>query len=174
MYCPNCGNKNAEGQNFCRSCGLGLEKIAQSLTEQLPTVAVKSLDERRERLERFGMASLSVFGLSLVGFLLYNIFIKLMPAQGPLIAGLAVLAATIFIGCGLASVILFAKAKELKEAAGKRQIDPGSEPITTGKLLESHQEPAFSITDRTTNLLPVDAKKRHKEAQKRQTGSADF
>ena len=49
---------------------------------------------------------------------------------------------------GLAWLILFAKkAKELKEAAGKRQLEPP-------------QQPTFSITDRTTNLLPVDAKKK--------------
>jgi len=57
MYCPNCGNKNADDQNFCRSCGLGLEKIALSLNEQLPTVAVQSLQERKEKLERLGVAS---------------------------------------------------------------------------------------------------------------------
>ena len=140
MYCPNCGNKNVEGQNFCRSCGLGLEKIAQSLTEQLPTVAVQSLQERKEKLERLGVASLSVFGLGLVAFLLYSIFFKLMPIYGPVVASLAVLAGIIFIGSGLASVILFAKAKELKEATGKR--------------LESPQQPVFSVADRTTNLLP--------------------
>ncbi|HSE18096.1 MAG TPA: zinc ribbon domain-containing protein [Pyrinomonadaceae bacterium] len=149
MYCPNCGNKNAEGQNFCRSCGLGLEKIAQSLTEQLPAVAVQSLQERKERLERLGVASLSVFGLGIFGFLLYNIFFKLLLTQGPLVATLAVLGAIIFLGSGLVSVILFAKANELKEAAAKRQI--GS---VTSELLESHQQPTFSITDGTTNLLP--------------------
>lgn len=153
MYCPNCGNKNTDGQNFCRSCGLALEKIAQSLTEQLPTVAVKSLQQRKERLERLGMTSLSVFGVGIVGFLLYNIFYKLLVTQGLLIASLAVLAAIIFIGSGLASVILFAKAKELKEAAGKRPIGLPGEP--TGKLMEAHEQPAFSIADRTTNLLPV-------------------
>ena len=161
MFCPNCGNKNAESQNFCRSCGLGLEKIAESLTEQLPTVSVESLQDRKERLERFGMASLSVFGLGIVGFFLYNIFFKLMPVYGPLLASLAVLAAIIFIGSGLASVILFAKAKDLKEAAGTRQLGPSSEP--TGKLLESPQQPVFSIADRTTNLLPVDAHKNKSE-----------
>ena len=148
MYCPNCGNKNADDQNFCRSCGLGLEKIALSLTEQLPTVAVQSLQERKEKLERLGVASLSVFGLGLFGFLLYNVFVKLMLTNGIFVAILAVLGTIIFVGSGLASVILFAKAKELKEAAGKRQLDP------------SPQQPAFSITDRTTNLLPVDAKKK--------------
>ena len=146
MYCPNCGHKNVAGQNFCRSCGLGLEKIALSLTEQLPTVAVQSLQERKEKLERLGVASLSVFGLGIFVFLLYSIFSKLLLSQGLLVAILAVLGAIIFLGSGLASVILFAKAKELKEAASKRQ-------------LESHQQPVFSITDRTTNLLPVDAKK---------------
>ena len=155
MYCPNCGKTNAEDQNFCRSCGLGLEKIAQSLTEQLPAVAVQSLQERKERLERLGVASLSVFGLGVFGFLLYNIFFKLLLTQGPLVATLAVLGAIIFLGSGLLSVILFAKAKELKEAAGKRQI--GS--VTT-ELLDSHQQPTFSITDRTTNLLPADPKKK--------------
>ena len=70
MYCPNCGNKNADDQNFCRSCGLGLEKIALSLNEQLPTVAVQSLQERKEKLERLGVALLSVFGLGVFGFLL--------------------------------------------------------------------------------------------------------
>ena len=161
MYCPNCGNKNAEDQNFCRSCGLGLEKIAESLTEQLPSVAVQSLQQRKEKLEHLGVASLSVFGLGVFGLLLYSIFSKLMLSQGPLVAVLAVLAAIIFLGSGLASVILFAKAKELKEAAGKRQVSPSSEP--TGKLLESHQPPVFSIADRTTNLLPVDAKKNTSE-----------
>src|ERR1044072_4730244 len=147
MYCPNCGNQNAEGQNFCRSCGLGLEKIALSLSEQLPTVAVQSLQQRKEKLERLGVASLSVFGLGVFGFLLYNVFVKLMLTDGMYAAVVAVLATIILIGSGLTSVCLFAKATELKEAAGRRQLGP-----------ESHQQPVFSITDRTTNLLPVDKK----------------
>src|SRR5678816_579413 len=147
MYCPNCGNKNADDQNFCRSCGLGLEKIALSLTEQLPTVAVQSLQERKEKLERLGVALLSVFGVGVFGFLLYNVFSKLLLSQGLLVAVLAVLGAIIFIGSGLASVILFAKAKELKEAGGKRQLHPP-------------QQPTISITDRTTNLLNIEEKKK--------------
>jgi len=162
MYCPNCGNKNGDGQNFCRSCGLSLEKIAQSLSEQLPTVAVRSLQERKDKLERLGVTSLSIFGLGIFGFLLYNIFVRLLPTNGALIAILAVLAAIVFIGSGLASVILFAKAKELKEAAAKRQIELPTEP--TGKLMESREQPSFSVADRTTNLLPVDQKEKAGQA----------
>ena len=158
MYCPNCGNKNSEQQKFCRSCGLGLEKVAQSLVEQLPTKADRNLQERKERLERFGVASLSVFGLAVVSFILYNVFTGLVASKGVLIATLVTLVGLIVIGCGLLSVILFAKAKELSEASSKRQIEEAPNNTSTGKLLDPHNEPAFSITDRTTDLLTVDRK----------------
>ena len=159
MYCPNCGNKNSSDQKFCRSCGLSLEKSAQSLAEQLPSPSVKSLQERKERLERLGVASLSVFGLGVVTFLLYMIFTKLMLTQGPFIASLAVLGAAIFIGSGLASVVLFAKVQELKEESAKPRIGSattGQLPDSaeqTAPLRDSIEQPAFSVTERTTNLL---------------------
>lgn len=150
MYCPNCGNKNSADQRFCRSCGLSLEKAAQSLAEQLPSPAVKSVEERKARLERLGVASLSVFGLGIFSFLLYGIFSKLMLTHGVLIASLAVLGTAVFLGSALASVILFAKANELKEASAKPRI--GS-VTTTAQLPESVEQPEFSVTERTTNLL---------------------
>ena len=158
MYCPNCGNKNSEQQKFCRSCGLGLEKVAQSLIEQLPTKADRNLQERKERLERLGVTLLSVFGVAVFSFILYNVFTGLMASKGPLIATLATLGGLIVIACGLIPVILFAKAKELSEASNKRQIEEAPNDASTGKLLDPHNEPVFSITDRTTELLPVDRK----------------
>ena len=159
MYCPNCGNKNSEDQKFCRACGLGLEKIANSLAEQLPTKTHQSLQQQKEKLERLGVAALSVFGISVFTFLLYLMFQKLSVTQGTLIAALGVIVIAIVAGCGLLSVILFAKANELKETpAGRRgdeeaQLSPAP---TTGKLLESHQQPGFSVTDRTTELLEAE------------------
>ena len=159
MYCPNCGNKNSEDQKFCRSCGLGLEKVAQTLIEQRPTKADRSLQERTERLERLGMAALSVFGLGLLSFILYNVFYKLMIVKGAVFAGLFTLAGLIVVGCALLAVFLFAKANELREAGAKRQIEePPATDASTGKLLDPHREPAFSVTDRTTELLTVDRK----------------
>jgi hypothetical protein len=159
MYCPSCGNKNSEQQKFCRSCGLGLEKVAQTLIEQLPTKTDRSLQERKERLERLGMAALSVFGIAVLGLFLYYAFISLMAEKGVLIATLLTLVGFIVIGCGLLSVILFAKANELKEAGAKRQIEePPATDAATGKLLDPHHQPAFSVTDRTTELLTVDRK----------------
>lgn len=158
MYCPNCATKTSESQRFCRSCGLRLEKIVESLAEQMPNSVDETLLQRKERLERLGLAALSIFGLSFLGFLLYIVFNKLMLTQGRFLAALAVLGVFIVIGCGLLSVILFAKANELKEAATKRPADRLNEhPAgdSTGKLLDAHREPVFSVADRTTDLLSV-------------------
>ena len=156
MYCPNCGKQTATDQKFCRACGLGLEKIAQSLGEQLPARVDQSLLARQERLEKFGVGALSVFGLGLLGFLLYLIGQKLVVSQGSLLAILAMVGLVIMLGCGLLSVILFARAKELKEEASKRQLKPNANEVagSTKELLpEGRFEPVPSVTDRTTELL---------------------
>lgn len=167
MYCPNCGNENSAEQKFCRSCGLALEKIVQSLTEQLPTRKDATLAQRKERYERLGVAALSVFGFGVLSYFLYSVFNKLMISQGKVWAGLGVLTVLIVLGCGMLSVILFAKAKEVKEeAASKREIehpaDLTAEADTRELLPEAHAAPVFSVADRTTDLLavkPVDDKK---------------
>ena len=168
MYCPKCGNENSAEQKFCRSCGLGLEKVVQSLTEQLPTRKHATLAQRKEKFERLGVAALSVFGVGVGSFILYSVFYKLMISQGKVWAGLGVLALLIVLGCGLLSVILFAKANEVKEeAASKREIkhptELTAETDTRELLAEGHPEPIFSVADRTTDLLAAKPKDEKKE-----------
>ena len=162
MYCPNCGTKTSPDQNFCRACGLGLEKIALSLTEQLPARVEPSLLARKERLEKLGIGALSVFGLGVLSFLLYSIGHKLMLSQGNLIAGLAIIGFVIMLACGLTSVVLFAKAKELGEEATKRRPQqdlPKGTDITKELLTEGHFEPVPTVTERTTELLVAEKRK---------------
>ena len=159
MYCPNCGTKTSLEQNFCRACGLGLDKIALSLSEQLPARLDQSLQARKDRLEKMGVAALSVFGLGMLSFLLYSIGYKLMLSQGNVIAGLAIIGFVVMVACGLTSVVLFAKAKELGEEATKRrpQQDLSKGTETTKELLsEGHFEPVPTVTERTTELLAVE------------------
>ena len=156
MYCPNCGAKTSTEQKFCRSCGLGLEQIALSLTEQLPTRADENALSEKERFERLGMAALSVFGVGVLGVLLYLIVYVKMIVQGKIFAGLALLGMLIFMAFGLLAAIMFAKAKEAEQSAGKRRTQH-VEPSPTRELLsEGHFEPVPSVTDRTTELLSVD------------------
>lgn len=153
MYCPNCGS--AIDQKFCRSCGLGLEKIALSLGEQLPARLDQSLRARQERLEKFGVGALSMFGLGLLGFLLYTIGQKLLATPGSLLAILAMVGLVIMLGCGLLSVILFARAKELREEANKRQLQPNATEASgsTKELLPESRDaqPARAADDAARN-----------------------
>lgn len=173
MYCPNCGNKTATDQKFCRACGLGLEKIVQTLGEQLPARLDQSLTARKERLEKLGIGALSVFGLGILGFLLYAVGQKLWP-QGSLLAVLAMAGLVIMLGCGLLSVILFARAKELGEQANKRQPQPNELSNSTKELLpEGRFEPVPTVTERTTELLFAEkraTKKPENETSSRQSG----
>lgn len=165
MFCPNCGNQNSAEQKFCRSCGLGLQKVAESLSEQLPTRLDLSLQQKKERLEKLGVVALSVFGAGVLIPFLYGIFYKLMYTQGKITAGLGLLALLIVLGCGLLSVILFAKANEVKEASANRQtVEPASLNPTedTQDLLNEAPAPApgFSVVDRTTELLAGEKERR--------------
>ena len=157
MYCPNCGNQNSADQKFCRSCGLGLQKIADSLSEQRPTKRDMSLQQKKERFEKLGLAALSIFGAGLVVPILYSILYTTMWTQGNIVKGLGMLAILLVLACGVLSAILFAKANEVKEKSAKR---PSQEPVElksadTRELPEhaAPQTPQFSVVDRTTELL---------------------
>lgn len=161
MYCPNCGTTTPTEQRYCRACGLRLEKVAQSLVEQLPTKFEESLQQRKERIERWGVAALSVFGLGVFSIPLYQV-VKLILA-GRVLAGIGLFALILILGCGLLSVILFAKAKEVGEStirnrsAASDSLPDGS---GTANLLPSEPvEAPSSVTDAATELLFADKEK---------------
>lgn len=159
MYCPNCGTKTSSDQNFCRGCGLGLEKIALSLNEQLPTRVDLNLQEQKERFEKWGVAALGVFGLGLLSMIVYGIVYKLMVSEGDILTALAAVGLIIMIACGIASALLFAKAREAGELASKRkpQQNLAAETGPTKELLtEGHFEPVPTVTERTTELLTIE------------------
>lgn len=157
MFCPNCAAKISRDQKFCRTCGLGLDKIVQSLGEQLPTKLEESLEVQKHRLERLGMTALTIFGVGVFGLLLYSVGYKLMLSQGKILAGLGILGLIILLGSGLISVLLFAKANELKERSGTAHIQRENElqeaERTANLLSEGQLEPVPTVTERTTELL---------------------
>ncbi len=161
MYCPNCGQATSAELKFCRSCGLSLEKAAQSLVEQLPEVEPnKHLRERQRRVERLlyilGGSAALVFVVSLF----WTVINKIIIGKGQVLGGL------VFFGFILAFILfalLMLYRESLLKASGKRLSTPATLPQSehTARLLsESHVEPIPSVTERTTELLVAEEKKR--------------
>jgi hypothetical protein len=162
MYCPSCSAKVVLDQKFCRSCGFGLEKTAQSLSEQQHTDIAQNFQGQKDTLERLGLVALSIFGLGVAGFFLFIFGSKVMTLfiQGKILAAVGLLGLLIVLSFGLLSVLLFARAKEAGEAPTKRRYIQGEATRTSAAppnlLPERHLEEVASVTDRTTELLFAD------------------
>lgn len=159
MHCPHCGTESSSEQKFCRRCGLGLEKFALTLAEQLPEGSgdyevMARLLARQRRVEFWLSAAVMAFISLLVAAIFYALVVKIIIEKGQVVSGLIFL---FVILLGLASVGLVVYNESLKEKLGKTPArEPAATPkeAATAKLLhESRIEPVPSVTERTTDLL---------------------
>lgn len=171
MYCPNCGIGSSTEQKFCRKCGLALERFADALAEELPARGPDEFEtkgellERQKRIEWWLTAVLAVAGSLLVGALLYGIVAKMMIGKGEYLKGVIFF---VFIVGLISALGLVFYNETLKEKIGRKAQtrEPALQPkaAETGKLLpESRFEPAASVTERTTDLLGVEARGSRRE-----------
>ncbi len=153
MHCPKCGTVASENQKFCRSCGFGLEKVAELISEtageqsgELP--ATWRMIERLRNLIFFGFVTILVGGIS------YGLIQKIMIEKGHFWQGLLFL---LVIYGGIAAVILSIAIDEKRTAHRKRDAMPSAElPLaeTTNKLsLDAPHDPVLSVTEGTTRSL---------------------
>lgn len=157
MFCPNCGAANTTEQKFCRSCGLNLEKTAESLVEQLPTAQKANLLKQERRLETFGNIAFGGFGIVLllgIAGLVYYIFTTMVLAGNQPLAGVLLINFIIFAALCLIYVVFREDLKEKKQKINPH-IDKELEGTRdTGKLLdEGNLQPVSSVTEHSTDLL---------------------
>ncbi len=154
MYCPNCGKTNSTDQRFCRSCGLGLEKVVESLSEQLSTTDLdKGVLERQRRL---GLAINIIAGSIIsipVGGVLWGIIYEVIIVKGEVVAGSLFLA--FIIGLILFTLLVIYRESLMKPSNKRRTAQPSLSPEGTGEKLlpETYREPLSSVTERTTRFI---------------------
>jgi len=164
MFCPNCGSNNSTEQKFCRSCGLNLEKSAESLVEQMPNAQNPNLLKQTQQIEKFGNFALGGFGvvlLTAVGAIIYFIFSKMILSGANVLAGILIIAFFIFAVLSVIFVILNESTKEKKAKINPVLADELTGAKDTGKLLEEKPfEPVSSVTENSTELLFAENKTR--------------
>lgn len=162
MHCPNCGTEATVEQKFCRSCGLGLEKVPQLIAEQLGSVGgedVEKLQQRQQKIER----SLLTAGISFVALavlsMLAGVLYLIVTGSMPLVPGIVML--MLFIA-GIVAGSLGYYSERLKKtlsAGGSVKLKELAGTSTAELPPQSIPEPLMSITERTTNLLEPQGKK---------------
>ncbi len=164
MFCPNCGTTNSTEQKFCRSCGINLGVIAESLLLQLTTARDANSLKKERSIENFGNFVFNRAGLVvLIGVILIisGIFLKVILTDNEVSFGISLIVITI----SMVLIILFVSF-DLFVKERKAQINPAltselTEKKDTGKLLEEKPfEPAQSVTENSTELLSVENKTR--------------
>ncbi len=164
MFCPNCGANNSTEQKFCRSCGLSLEKTAESLLEQIPSAQSAKLLKRERNLEKFGNIAFGGFGLVIltgIGAIIYLIFTKMILTGESVFGGVLLTAFMIFAALSLTYVVFNEDLKERKQKAHPGLKNELTEKRETGKLLENPPfEPIGGVTENSTELLHVERKTR--------------
>ena len=157
MYCPNCGKTNSAEQKYCRSCGLQLEQIVQSLVNQLSAPDADSkLVARQHNLDRLirivAVSTISLF----VGAVLWGILYSIILGKGEVLAGSIFLA--IIIGMVLFGVLMLYR-ESLTTKPSKQKSSPDALVSDAAKLLsEPRYESVPSVVERTTELLTVNRK----------------
>ena len=158
MFCPNCAAKNNNEQSYCRSCGLKLDAISRSVTEQFPSEEYAVLQRRKQRFELLGVFSLSTAGLIGLGLLLAKVFYFKLILFGPDVLFYSATGALILFG--LLSVFFFNYSKlfmdfeKVNRNLSSRQSE-GPGPLITDKLLADPPFEPASVTEHSTELLPT-------------------
>lgn len=167
MFCPNCGANNSTEQKFCRSCGLNLERTAESLIEQMPSAESAKLLKRERNLEKFGNFAFGGFGVVLLIAILsiiYLIITKVILSGNSVFGGILLIAFIVFAALTLAYVAFNEDLKERKQKMNPMLKNELSEKPDTAKLLEEKPfEPVPSVTENTTDLLYAEQKTRKLE-----------
>jgi hypothetical protein len=172
MFCPNCGANNSTEQNFCRSCGLNLEKTAESLLEQIPTAESANLLKQKNLLEKFGnvtfggLVTVFLLGISILVFTIYN---KMILSGTNVSLGFFLIFLVIFGMLSLVYVFLNETLKKkkslpnpvLNQETGAKVENREFEKKDTARLLEDKPfEPVPSVVEDSTELLKVENKTR--------------
>jgi hypothetical protein len=164
MFCPSCGANNSTEQKFCRTCGMNLESVAESLLSQFPNAQQTTLQKQEKMLERFGTYVFGGFavmvGLGALSLIIGVIFAMVVSGRDPVKGILFALFLT-FASLALSYVFLNEVLKEKRKKLKATTATALSPPSETGKLLETGSfEPIPSLEDDTTNLLHVESRTR--------------
>src|SRR5262245_43552593 len=153
MFCPNCGNQGARDQNFCRSCGMNLQKVAPALIDHLAKPGPDQLSMETPAAIRRRARRNALWGMAIMFTgIAYGVVGKLM-IHDDMVTGAGALVAVIGM-FWLAFASLFAGWGPTPDARGLSQSVRTPDAKTTAQLTPERAPGIMpSVVERTTDLL---------------------
>lgn len=155
MHCPRCGTIATANQQFCRGCGLNLEKVAEILGEAVavqssPPNEARLLRERQKKFENLaGIAGLSTFGMVLLTLIVIVVFKMILVGGLLLIPG----SLLILLALGAGAMGGFqVYSKSLKAKLEEKALPLSNTPLPIGAA-DTYPLPPRSVSEGTTELL---------------------
>jgi hypothetical protein len=167
LFCPSCGTANSTDQSFCRSCGLNLEKSAESLFEQMPPDVELAPRDWSRALERFGdfaFTGLAVVVGAGVAAILYTIVTKMVLSGSQPYAGALLALFVLFAGLALGYVFWRESLEDAKKRGRSTRPNEISAASARSLLPEERPfDPVPSVVEGTTKRLKItkDFSKKH-------------
>jgi len=157
MHCPNCGKPADAEQQFCRACGMGLETVGKLVAEH---TSMPLPQRRSNKAELEQQVLRKMFNWMLWGVIIMGLGILMLMVNKSFNIGEALRFAsslTILGGLGVATGGVINAVRQVVGTSGNKPVDQISASADT-KSLPTHPIPASlpSVTERTTNLLPID------------------
>lgn len=154
MHCPNCGTTATSGQQFCRSCGMGLETVVK-LVEQ-HSGAISPSPTKAEKVRAESEIVQSMFTALMIGLAIIGIGILLLVVNKTLNIHPTVNILASFLLLGGTGYAAYAVLNSVRKGAslsvGRSQQEL---PHSTDKSLPTNPfgEALPSVTEGTTQLI---------------------
>ena len=159
MHCPNCGAEAPLTQKFCRSCGLGLEKIPQVFAEQFSQSDSEILSyQKTAKLQRTIEGWLSTAALGFVVLValsvLAGITYLMVAGSLPVVPGIVILILGI-AGLSAAGLATYSERlkRKLSDSSALNSATLSTNSITSRLPRQSNEGTSISVTEHTTKLL---------------------
>ncbi len=143
---------------------MNLSQTAMSYHEQFPGGSHPRLQQQEQRLERLGQVAFGGLGFAVligVGALIYKIVTEVIIGDGNIWLGVFSILFLVFALLSLSYVILRESLNEKKSKGNPEHVEKAMHlgPDTRQLGLNAGQ-PGLSIVEDTTELLPIERKKR--------------
>lgn len=158
MHCPNCGKPAETEQQFCRACGMSLETVGKLVAQHANSPVEKQNKIAKAECERAivrKMINWMIWGMIVLGFGVFLLVVNKSMDLGKWVSFLSSVLVLGGVGITAAGVL-----NAIKQGASIQQKPSINEIDATPdeNALPAHLNTAAlpSITERTTQLIPVD------------------